>query len=145
MRHSASDSTGSDGSDVSDDSATHPLARGFRLNGFTVLPEQRLVVSPTGAEVKLENRVMNVLLELACHPGQTLSEDHFMEGTETLLLREDGTFRHTFRSTDYSYESPKQQWEFISADDEPDGPKLRMEGMKYFAEGITQANSRSRI
>lgn len=79
MRHSASDSTGSDGSDVNDDSATHPLARGFRLNGFTVLPEQRLIVSPTGAEVKLENRVMNVLLELACHPGQTLSEDHFMD------------------------------------------------------------------
>ncbi len=76
---------------------------------------------------------------------QLRSEDHSMEGIETVHLREDGTYQHTFRSTDYSYESPKQQWEFISTDDAPDGPKVRMEGMKYFAEGVAQANSTARI
>ncbi|TNF88289.1 MAG: hypothetical protein EP301_05220, partial [Gammaproteobacteria bacterium] len=64
------------------DSKTHadvPLTRGFRLKGFTILPDQRLVVSPSGEETKLENRVMSVLLELARHPRQVLTEDHFME------------------------------------------------------------------
>ncbi|MFZ5919071.1 MAG: hypothetical protein ACOYZ7_19225 [Chloroflexota bacterium] len=42
-------------------------------------------------------------------------------------------------SETYSYTSPLYQWELIT--DAPDGPKLRMEGMKYFAEGIAQANS----
>ncbi len=55
------------------------LARGFRLKGYTVLPEQRLVVSPSGEETKLENRVMSVLLELAEHPREVLTEDHFMD------------------------------------------------------------------
>lgn len=62
-----------------------------------------------------------------------------MEGQETVTLNSDGTYQQTFVSSTYSYTSPLQHWEFIT--DAPDGPKLRMHGMKYFSEGIRQANS----
>jgi DNA-binding winged helix-turn-helix (wHTH) protein/TolB-like protein len=62
-----------------DDRTEIPLNQGFRLKGFTILPDQRLVISPSGEETKLENRVMSVLLELASHPRETLTEDHFMD------------------------------------------------------------------
>lgn len=62
-----------------------------------------------------------------------------MEGQETVTLNSDGTYQQTFASDTYSYISPLNRWEFIT--DTPDGPKLRMRGMKYFSEGIRQANS----
>jgi len=72
---------------------------------------------------------------------QLRNEDHVMDGRETLILREDGTFQQTFHSNEYSYEGPIQKWEYISEESAPDGPKMRMHGMKYFAEGVIQANS----
>jgi hypothetical protein len=62
-----------------------------------------------------------------------------MEGREIVTLNEDGTYQHSFISRTYTYTSPLHRWEFIG--DTPDGPKLRMHGMKYFSEGIRQANS----
>ena len=62
-----------------------------------------------------------------------------MEGQETVTLNRDGTYQQTFVSSTYSYTSPLNHWGFIG--DTPDGPKLRMHGMKYFSEGIRQANS----
>jgi hypothetical protein len=62
-----------------------------------------------------------------------------MEGQETVTLNKDGTYQQSFVSSTYSYTSPLNRWEFISAT--PDGPKLRMDNMKYFAEGVPQANS----
>lgn len=62
-----------------------------------------------------------------------------MEGQETVTLNQDGTYQQTFVSSTYSYTSPLYQWEFIG--DTPDGPKLRMNNMKYFAEGVPQGNS----
>lgn len=62
-----------------------------------------------------------------------------MEGQETIMLNQDGTYRQTFASSTYSYTSPLYRWEFIG--DTPDGPKLRMNNMKYFAEGVPQGNS----
>ena len=66
-------------------------------------------------------------------------EDYLMEGKERVVLYEDGTYQQIFSSDAYSYTSPLQSWDLIT--DTPDGPKLRMNGMKYFAEGIAQANS----
>ena len=71
--------------------------------------------------------------------GQTYQ----MEGTETITLNGDGTYLQTFVSSGYTYASPLNHWEFIS--DSLDGPKLRMDNMKYFAEGVSQANSSVRI
>lgn len=66
-----------------------------------------------------------------------------MEGQEMLTLYEDGTYQQTFVSGAFAYNSPLNRWQFIG--DSPDGPKLRMENMKYFAEGVSQANSSVRI
>lgn len=66
-------------------------------------------------------------------------ESYLMRGEETLMLNENGTYQHSFVSGTYSYTSPINRWELV--EDTPDGPKLRMEGMKYFAEGVAQANS----
>jgi hypothetical protein len=71
--------------------------------------------------------------------AQLRREGHLMSGEQTIVLHEDGTYQQVFASDTYSYTSPLYQWELIT--DTPDGPKLRMEGMKYFAEGIAQANS----
>ena len=62
-----------------------------------------------------------------------------MEGDETVTLYANGTYQQNFVSSTYSYTSPLNRWEFIA--NVPDGPKLRMYGMKYFSEGIRQANS----
>jgi len=70
-------------------------------------------------------------------------ESHPMEGVEVLLINSDGTYRQFYMSSDYFYASPVNRWEFIPAT--PDGPKLRMEGMKYFAEGIARANGASQM
>ena len=37
----------------SDDRTEIPLNQGFRLKAFTILPDQRLVISPSGEETKL--------------------------------------------------------------------------------------------
>jgi len=66
-----------------------------------------------------------------------------MEGQETVTLNKDGTYQQSFVSGTYSYTSPLHHWEFIA--DAPDGPKLRMHSMKYFSEGIQQANSLAHI
>jgi len=70
---------------------------------------------------------------------QLRGEDYLMEGEEMVVLYENGTFQQMFFSDAYSYTSPLLTWELIS--NTPDGPKLRMNGMKYFAEGNAQANS----
>ena len=56
-----------------------PLKKGFRLKEFEVLPDQRLIKPPEGDPIKLEDRVMGVLKELAHAPRQILSQDHFMD------------------------------------------------------------------
>jgi len=62
-----------------------------------------------------------------------------MEGEERIILFEDGTYQQFFISGTYSYTSPLNRWEMIT--DTPDSPKLQMQGMKYLAEGVAQANS----
>lgn len=76
---------------------------------------------------------------------QLRGHDYFLTGTEMLELHEDGTFVHSFQSEDYEYISQGQRWEYISETESPDGPKLKMPGMKYFAEGVAQANSSATI
>ena len=65
--------------------------------------------------------------------------DYVQEGEERITLFKDGTYQQRFASGTYSYTSPINRWELIT--ETPDSPKLRMKGMKYFAEGIAQANS----
>ena len=65
--------------------------------------------------------------------------DYVMQGEESLTLYADGTYDHTFRSGAFSYVAPRNRWALIS--DAVDAPKLRMEGLKYFAEGAAQASS----
>lgn len=60
-----------------------------------------------------------------------------MNGDETLFLYEDGVYAHTFISSEYAYRDGGNTWEFIL--DAPDSPKLKMNGMKYFADGIERA------
>jgi DNA-binding winged helix-turn-helix (wHTH) protein/TolB-like protein len=55
------------------------LKKGFRLKQFEVLPDQRLIKPPEGDPIKMEDRVMGVLEELAHAPRQILSQDHFMD------------------------------------------------------------------
>ena len=66
---------------------------------------------------------------------QLRTETYYMEGTGVLHLQKDGTYRQTFKSSEYSYTGPVGRWEFVSADEAPDGPKGRLHGMKYFVRG----------
>ncbi len=56
-----------------------PLRDGFRLSGYRILPDQRLVIAPDGSEERLENKTMDVLVELARRPHETISEDEFLD------------------------------------------------------------------
>lgn len=61
-----------------------------------------------------------------------------LSGNETLLLNTDGTYAHTFESSGYAYHDESNFWEMVL--DAPDSPKLKMHGMKYFADGTEQAD-----
>jgi hypothetical protein len=71
--------------------------------------------------------------------GLLRGEEYPMKGQESITLDDDGTYQQILVSGAYSYTSPANSWELIM--DSPDGPKLRMYDMKYFAEGVVQANS----
>lgn len=71
--------------------------------------------------------------------GLLRREAYPMEGQESITLYDDGTYQQVFVSGAFSYTSPTNKWELIL--DSPDGPKLQMYDMKYFAEGVAQANS----
>lgn len=74
------------------------------------------------------------------HPS---TDEKTLQGQEEVVLLEDGTYQHTFSSTVYSYTNQTGAWRLIT--DTVDGPKLRMDTMKYFAQGVQQANSSDRI
>lgn len=69
--------------------------------------------------------------------------EYAMQGEERLTMYADGTYDHTFVSGAFSYVASRNTWALIS--DAIDGPKLRMEGMKYFSEGIVQASASVQI
>ncbi len=54
-------------------------------------------------------------------------------GIERLQLFHDGTYVQTFDSLNFSYVSERNTWRLIG---EEDGPKLEMQGLRYFADGI---------
>lgn len=62
-----------------------------------------------------------------------------LTGVETVTLERDGTYAHSFDSEDYIYADAGMEWEWIT--DTPDSPKLKMHGMKYFADGPDRANT----
>lgn len=66
-----------------------------------------------------------------------------MNGTEILLINQNGTYRQFYISNNYVYVSPLNRWRFV--DGQLDSPKLRMEGMKYFVEGIDRATGTSQM
>jgi len=55
-------------------------------------------------------------------------------GIDTLTLQADGTYKQMFRSEDYNYDSPINDWELISESGE--GSKLVMYNLRYFAYGL---------
>ena len=63
-----------------------------------------------------------------------------LSGDEAVILNADHTFAHTFQSSEFSYADEGKRWELLL--DAPDSPKLKMHGMKYFADGPDQADPR---
>lgn len=57
-----------------------------------------------------------------------------ISGVETLNIRTDGTYSQHFESTEYNYTGPANKWSLVL--DEGDGAKLKMEGLRYFANGL---------
>ena len=54
-------------------------------------------------------------------------------GIERIQMFHDGTYVQTFDSPNFSYVSERYTWRLVS---EGDGPKLEMQGLRYFANGI---------
>jgi DNA-binding winged helix-turn-helix (wHTH) protein/Tfp pilus assembly protein PilF/TolB-like protein len=55
------------------------LSKGFQLGQFTIFPDQFQIIPLEGDPVRVEAKAMAVLVELAKHPHQVVSIDHFME------------------------------------------------------------------
>ena len=65
--------------------------------------------------------------------------NELLNGDEIVVLDEDGTYAHSFTSDGYAYHDQGNHWELVL--DAPDSPKIKMQGMKYFAFGIKQADA----
>lgn len=96
------------------------------------------LVRPDGTSEPLGNCAYIDPLDIWEECSKLRGQGYPMVGKERIRLSEDGTFQQTFNSRNYSYVGPIQKWELITST--PDGPKLRMDGMKFFAAGIAQAN-----
>ena len=59
-------------------------------------------------------------------------------GIERIQMFHDGTYIQTFDSPNFFYVSERNTWRLVS---EGDGPKLEMQGLRYFANGIEAAPS----
>ncbi len=55
-------------------------------------------------------------------------------GVETLTIHADGTYGQLFESAEHNYTGPANQWSLVL--NEGDGAKLKMEGLRYFANGL---------
>ncbi|ANM29764.1 hypothetical protein ABI59_09520 [Acidobacteria bacterium Mor1] len=53
--------------------------QGFSLGDWTVEPRRNRLVGPGGEERKLDPRLIDVLIELACRPGEVFSRDQLLE------------------------------------------------------------------
>jgi hypothetical protein len=69
------------------------------------------------------------------NPGSPSSR---ISGLETLIIHADGTYSQHFQSPEYNYTGTANQWSLVL--DEGDGPKLQMEGLRYFADGFDYMN-----
>ena len=57
-----------------------------------------------------------------------------ISGVETLTIHADGTYSQLFESAEHNYTGPANQWSLVL--DEGDGAKLKMKGLRYFANGL---------
>lgn len=57
-----------------------------------------------------------------------------MHGRETLLLNNDLSYRHSFFDKDVQLDTQVNHWEMI--EDAGDSPKIRLNGMKYYGDGV---------
>ena len=116
---------------------SNPIEGSLVVSGTTTY-----LIAPNATPMSLEEceKGGRVSLKTAWEQCPLLRSPRYpMEGEERIILFEDGTYQQFFVSGAYSYTSPLNRWELIT--DTPDGPKLQMQWMKYFAEGIAQANS----
>jgi len=60
-----------------------------------------------------------------------------ISGIDILTFYDDGTYNQVFKGDDFVYKSSSLRWELNL--NGPEGPKLRMYGLKYFAFGISNA------
>jgi hypothetical protein len=65
------------------------------------------------------------------NPGSPSSR---ISGVETLIIHADGTYSQHFQSAVYNYIGPVNQWSLVL--DEGDGPKLQMQGLIHYADGL---------
>lgn len=100
---------------------------GIRVYGPCALPKE---VSENDLLGKWQLSYSNYLTD----PSRVI-----LNGDETVILNEDGTYAHMFNSSGYAYHDESNPWELVL--DAPDSPKLRMHGMKYFADGTERANT----
>ena len=68
----------------------------------------------------------------------TASYSDVFVGKETLTFFPDGTYQQYFELDEYTYSGPRSTWSINR--DHMDSPKLVMNRMKYFAEGLATAN-----
>ena len=61
-----------------------------------------------------------------------------ISGVETLTIHADGTYSQLFESAEHNYTGPANQWSLVL--DEGDGAKLKMEGLRYYANGLDYVN-----
>ncbi len=57
-----------------------------------------------------------------------------ISGVETLIIHADGTYSQHFQSAAHNYTGSANKWSLVLA--EGDGAKLRMESLRYFANGL---------
>ncbi len=69
------------------------------------------------------------------NPGSPSSR---ISGVETLIIHANGTYRQHFQSPGYNYTGPESRWSLVL--DEGDGAKLKMEALRYFADGFDYMN-----
>jgi hypothetical protein len=65
--------------------------------------------------------------------------DAYIKGVEQISIQRDGAYTQTFESPDFTYHSSANKWRLV---DDNEGPKLEMQGLRYFANGIEISVSR---
>jgi hypothetical protein len=77
-------------------------------------------------------------IEYRNYSDSSLEESQRINGIERIVIHADGTYTQTFSGSASEYQSEVNQWELMR---EPDGPKIAMYGLKYFASGIENSES----